>query len=92
MADFLYRELKELEGENILLVSKSDQLNLLGQTFRPIFCGEIFEVDHGHITLHPVTIKMVNAPQFKFPIPLSFPLEQIAHFTVFDCNTVFPLT
>ncbi|WP_102027560.1 hypothetical protein [Salirhabdus sp. Marseille-P4669] len=91
--DRLFRELLNLKGENILIVTNSDQLNLFGQTFRPIFSGEIVEVEHGHLTLSPITIKMVNAPFFKFPVPLSIPLEKINHFTPnFDPNTRFPLT
>lgn len=91
--DRLFRELKELEGKEILIVTSTDQLNLFGQTFRPVFCGEIAEVEQGHLTLFPVIIKMVNAPFFEFPTPLSIPLERIAQFTTdFDCEKVFPLT
>jgi hypothetical protein len=91
--DELYRQLKQLEGKQILVVTQTDQLNLFGQTFRPIFCGTVSEVEYGHITLFPVIIKIVNAPFFNFPIPLSIPLEKIAHYSPdFDCNTVFPLT
>jgi len=91
--DALLKELQQLEGEQILIVTTSDQLRLFGQTFRPVFCGTISEVEHGHITLFPVIIKLVNAPFFNFPTPLSIPLERIAHYTTcFDCNTVFPLT
>ena len=91
--DPLFRQLEELiGGESILVVTEAVQLNLLGQTFRPIFCGPIIEVDQGHITLFPVTIKLFNAPFFQFPTPLSIPLEKIAHFTPgFDCNTRIPL-
>lgn len=91
--DDLFRELSGLLNEEILLVTESTQLNILGQTFRPIFCGTIAEVELGHVTLSPVTIKMVNAPFFRYPIPLSIPLEKIVAFTgEFDCDTVFPLT
>ncbi|MFD1735427.1 hypothetical protein ACFSCX_02520 [Bacillus salitolerans] len=91
--DRLIRELKEIVGENILIVTESDQLNLFGQTFRPIFTGTLFDVQQGHITLYPVIIKIINAPFFEFPTPLSIPLEKIAHFTPdFDPNTRFPLT
>jgi hypothetical protein len=91
--DELFRTLKQLEGEEILVVTQTDQLNLFGQTFRPIFCGTVSEVEHGHITLFPVIIKIVNAPFYNFPIPLSIPLEKIAHYSPdFDCDTVFPLT
>ncbi|WP_100372899.1 hypothetical protein [Bacillus sp. FJAT-45037] len=91
--DRFLRELRALIGENVLLVTASDQLNLFGQTFRPIFCGKITDVQPGHLTLFPVNLKIVNAPSFHFPTPLSIPLEKIAHFTPkFDCNTRFPLT
>ncbi|GAB0166643.1 hypothetical protein LSPCS325_00800 [Lysinibacillus sp. CTST325] len=76
----------EMKGKNILLVTERNQLNILGQTFRPIFCGKVVEVTNGFITLDPVTIKMHNAPFFKFPTPLSFPMEHIAVFTPFDCK------
>ena len=76
----------DMLGKNILLITESDQLSILGQTFRPIFCGRVVEVTNGFVTLNPVTIKMHNAPFFKFPTPLSFPMEHIAVFTPFDCN------
>ncbi|AVQ98376.1 hypothetical protein OBCHQ24_04915 [Oceanobacillus iheyensis] len=91
--DRFFRELLALKGESILLVTESDQLNLFGQTFRPVFCGEITDVQQGQLTLFPVNIKMVNAPFFNFPTPLSIPLEKIAHFTPdFDCNARLPLS
>ncbi|MCP8616004.1 hypothetical protein [Salirhabdus salicampi] len=90
--DELFRELQELQDEDVLIITHTDQLHLFGQTFRPIFCGKIAEVELGYLTLHPVNIKLVNAPFFKFPIPLSIPLEKIAHFTTeFDCENRFPL-
>ncbi|OES45419.1 hypothetical protein BA724_04840 [Domibacillus iocasae] len=80
-------------GESVLIVTEATQLNLLGQTFRPIFCGPIVDVGAGHLTIDPVTIKILNAPFFQFPTPLSIPLEKIAQLTPgFDCNTRFPLT
>ncbi len=81
----------EMKGKNVLLVTKSNQLSILGQTFRPIFCGRVVEVTNGFITLDPVNIKMSNAPFYKFPTPLSFPMEHIAVFTPFDCNRRIPL-
>lgn len=90
--DDFFRELNEFIGEELLVVTETAQLNLLGQTFRPIFIGPLVEVEEGHITLFPVTIKILNAPFFKFPTPLSIPLEKIAHFTPdFDSDTRFPL-
>lgn len=92
VCDPLYRELKDLIGTSILLITEASQLNLLGQTFRPIFCGPIVEVERGHLTIYPATIKIFNAPYYKFPTPLSIPLEKIAHFTPdFDCDTQIPL-
>ncbi|PMC38521.1 hypothetical protein CJ195_08635 [Bacillus sp. UMB0899] len=91
--DRLFEELQGLIDESILIVTESDQLNLFGQTFRPIFCGTIINVTQGDVTLFPVNIKMINAPFFQFPTPLNIPLEKIAHFTPnFDCNQRIPLT
>lgn len=91
--DELFIELNNLIGESILIVTEATQLNLLGQTFRPIFCGPVVEVERGHITIFPVTIKILNAPFFQFPTPLSIPMEKIAHFTPnFDCEARIPLT
>ncbi len=91
--DRLFIDLTNMIGEEILIVSQAPQLNLLGQTFRPIFCGTISEVEPGHLTLFPVIIKMVNAPFFEFPTPLSIPFEKISAFTAeFDCDTVFSIT
>ncbi|WP_017727766.1 hypothetical protein [Halalkalibacterium ligniniphilum] len=88
-----FRKLQNLEGEEVLVVTETDQLNLFGQTFRPIFTGTIHEISYGHLTLFPVIIKILNAPFFKFPIPLSIPLEKLVHLTPnFDPNTRFPLT
>ncbi|AST94227.1 hypothetical protein BC6307_05375 [Sutcliffiella cohnii] len=91
--DPLVETLQNLLGESILIVTSSDQLNLFGQTFRPVFCGTIMNVSQGDVTLFPVNIKMINAPFFQFPTPLNIPLEKIAHFTPnFDCNQRIPLT
>ena len=70
-------------GDTILLVTESKQLSILGQTFRPIFAGKVVKVTNGFITLDPVIIKMHNAPFYKFPTPLSFPMEHISVFTPF---------
>lgn len=79
-------------GKQILIITESSQLNILGQTFRPIFCGKVAEVEPGHLTLSPVTIKILNAPFHKFPIPISIPFEKIAHFsTDIDCSMRIPL-
>jgi hypothetical protein len=91
--DELFDQLQGQIGESILIVTESDQLNLFGQTFRPIFCGTIISVTQGDVTLFPVNIKMINAPFFQFPTPLNIPLEKIAHFTLnFDCNERIPLS
>lgn len=81
----------EMIGRTILLVTESKQLSVLGQSFRPIFTGEVAEVTNGFITLDPVIIKMHNAPFFKFPTPLSFPMEHIAVFTPFDPDRQIPV-
>ena len=90
--DKLYEELKKLVGEEILVITKAVQLNLLGQVFRPVFTGTISEVFQGHLTLSPVIIKMVNAPFYKFPFPLSIPFEQIVSYsTEVPSDLVYPL-
>lgn len=81
----------DVQGQSILVTTQSDQLNILGQTFRPIFCGKVVEVTNGHITLDPVIIKMSNAPFHRFPTPLCFPIEKIANFVAFDCEIQFPI-
>ncbi|MBM7694696.1 hypothetical protein JOC77_004173 [Peribacillus deserti] len=63
-------------GRELLIVVSADQLNIFGQTFRPIFVGKLIQADEGLITLWPVQIKMSNAPNFEFPTPLMFPVEQ----------------
>ncbi|MGM7635160.1 hypothetical protein [Bacillus sp. Hm123] len=90
--DHLFRELKMLQGEEILVITQATQLDLLGQVFRPIFCGTVADVQLGHLTLSPVIIKMVNAPFHQFPFPLNIPLERVAAFTTeVPCDKVFPL-
>lgn len=90
--DPLYDFFCKQMGNQILIITESSQLNILGQTFRPIFCGKVAEVEPGHLTLTPVTIKILNAPFHKFPIPLSIPFEKIAHFTTdIDCSMRIPL-
>ncbi|WP_353626610.1 hypothetical protein [Bacillus sp. JCM 19041] len=54
-------------GQEILLTTSASQLNILGQTFRPIFCGQVVEVTNGFLTLDPAIIKMSNAPYYRFP-------------------------
>ncbi len=89
----LFRDLKKMVGEEVLIITQATQLDLFGQVFRPIFCGTISEVGLGHVTLNPVTIKMVNAPFYKFPTPLSIPLEKISSFsTGIGCDTILPLS
>ncbi|WNS80353.1 hypothetical protein RRU94_23030 [Domibacillus sp. DTU_2020_1001157_1_SI_ALB_TIR_016] len=90
--DEFFEELTGLLGQSVLIITEASQLNLLGQTFRPIFCGPIVEVERGHLTIDPVTIKILNAPFFQFPTPLSIPFERIAQLTpCFDCSERFPL-
>lgn len=83
---------REILGKEVLLVMTAHQLSILGQTFRPIFCGTVVKVTNGFITLNPVIVKMSNAPFFRFPTPLSFPMENITHFLPFDCNMPFPIS
>ncbi|MDT8861059.1 hypothetical protein N0O92_12520 [Alkalihalobacillus sp. MEB130] len=84
--------IRDLIDEDVLVVLESHQLNILGQTFRPIFTGRIIEVTLGHLTLENVIIKMPNAPFFEFPTPLSFPIEKVVGITLFDPDTIIPLT
>lgn len=81
----------EMLGESVLLVTQSKQLSILGQTFRPIFTGCVVAVNNGFITLDPAIIKMQNAPFFKFPTPLNFPIEHISVITPFDLDRKIPL-
>ena len=82
---------ENLIDQEILLVTDSKQLSILGQTFRPIFTGTVSAVTNGYITLDPVIIKMHNAQFYQFPTPLSFPIEHIAIFTPFDPKRRIPL-
>jgi len=81
----------DMLNKSVLLVTESKQLNILGQTFRPIFTGVLMAVETGFVTLDPVMIKMHNAPFYRFPTPLSFPIEHISLFTEFDMNRRIPL-
>ena len=91
--DNLYEELRKLMGEELLVITRAVQLNLLGQVFRPIFAGTVTDVQYGHLTLSPVIIKMVNAPFYNFPFPLSIPFEQIVSFSSeVPSDEVFPLS
>jgi hypothetical protein len=81
----------EVLDKEILVIMTADQLNILGQTFRPMFTGKVVEVTNGYITLDPVIIKMTNAPFYRFPTPLSFPIESISSFTPFDSDTRIPI-
>jgi hypothetical protein len=82
---------RELLGQDVLLILDATQLNILGQTFRPIFCGTLSEVYIGTLQLDPAIIKMHNAPFFRFPTPLIFPIERIVSIMPFDCDTRLPL-
>lgn len=91
--DNLFIELQKLIGEEILVITRSVQLNLLGQVFRPIFAGIISDVHPGHLTLSPAIIKMVNAPFYVCPFPLSIPFEQIVSYSLEVPNDeVFPIS
>lgn len=83
---------EELLGQEIIVILDASQLNVLGQTFRPIFTGKLELVRGGSIQLNPVIIKMPNAPNFQFPTPLSFPIENIAIFAPFPINNRLTLS
>jgi len=91
MSNRLYSELRRLVGHDILVTLEADQLNILGQNFRPVFVGRVAEVTDSHITLDPVIVKIITAPFYQFPTPLAFPLQKIIGFTPFDRDTIFPL-
>ena len=79
-------------GNDVLLVLQADQLNIFGQTFRPIFVGRLIQAGEGRVTLWPVQIKMPNAPYYEFPTPLVFPLEAITAMTEFDPTIRFSIS
>ncbi|MDQ0218895.1 hypothetical protein ELQ35_10525 [Peribacillus cavernae] len=81
----------DMIGREILLTTRSAQLNLLGQTFRGIFTGTVKKVTDGWITLDPVIIKMNNAPFHHFPTPLTVPIESISNFVPFNSERRFPI-
>jgi len=89
---FLSEELVDLTGQSILLISEADQLEILGQVFRPVFCGKVVRVTKDTVTLYPVQIRMHNAPEFSFPTPLRFPIYKLVMVAPFDCAVRFPLT
>lgn len=74
---------QELLGQDVIIILDASQLNILGQTFRPVFTGTLTEVNGGSIQLNPVVIKMPNAPNFVFPSPLNLNIENIAVFAPF---------
>ena len=79
-------------NNDVLVVLQANQLNIFGQTFRPIFVGTLIQAGEGRITLWPVQIKMPNAPYYEFPTPLMFPLESITAITEFDPTTKFSIS
>lgn len=83
---------EDLLGQDIIIILDASQLNILGQTFRPIFTGTLVEVRGGSIRLDPAIIKMPNAPNFLFPTPLCFPIENIASFAPFDLDARLTLS
>lgn len=87
------QDYSSLLDKEILVVTKAVQLNLLGQVFRPVFAGTVTEVMDGHLTLSPAIIKMVNAPFYRSPFPLSIPFERIVSYTTeVPVDLVFPIT
>lgn len=87
--DFIHQSFLD---KDVLLVIQADQLNIFGQTFRPVFVGRLIQAGEGRVTLWPVQIKMPNAPFFEFPTPLIFPLEAITAVTEFDRSTRFSIS
>lgn len=87
----LAQDLLVYKGKSLLIVLKENQLNILNQVFRPIFCGDVVEVTNEYVVLENVNIKMSNAPEFVFPTPLVIPLINIVWFTPFDPSIRFSL-
>lgn len=79
--------LEELLGKNVMVTLAANQLNILGQTFSPIFTGNLQEVRGGSIKLNPVIVKMLNAPNHFFSTPLSFPIKSIVEIAPFVGET-----
>ena len=80
----LAKELSKYLYENVMVVLKANQLNILNQVFRPIMVGKLVEVCDDYALFEQVNIKMNQAPEFIFPTPLMIPLNQIAWYMPFD--------
>lgn len=80
LANELYKHL----CENVMVVLKANQLNILNQVFRPIMVGNLVDITNEFVVLEKVNIKMNQAPEFIFPTPLMIPLNQIAWYMPFD--------
>jgi len=80
----LAKELSKYLCENVMVVLKANQLNILNQVFRPIMVGKLAEVCAEYALFEQVNIKMNQAPEFIFPTPLMIPLNQIAWYMPFD--------
>lgn len=80
----LARELARHLNTDIMIVLKSNQLNILNQVFRPIMVGKLVQVTDEFAKFETVNIRMNQAPEFIFPTPLLIPLNQIAWYTPFD--------
>lgn len=87
----LANEIAGFMNESLLVILDDNQLNILNQVFRPIFCGVVVEVTNEYVVLQNVNIKMSNAPEFVFPTPLIIPLINIVWFTPFDPSIRFSL-
>ena len=87
----LASELAGFMNQSLLVILDDNQLNILNQVFRPIFCGIVTEVTNEYVVLSQVNIKMSNAPEFVFPTPLIIPLINIVWFTPFDPSIRFSL-
>lgn len=87
----LASEMAGFMNEYLLVILDDNQLNILNQVFRPIFCGVVAEVTNEYVVLQNVNIKMSNAPEFIFPTPLIIPLINIVWFTPFDPSIRFSL-
>lgn len=84
--------LRTLKGKDVLFVLLPSSLSILGQVFRPILVARMKEIGCDFILVDNVNLRMSNAPDFVFPLPLYIPTRQIAAYTPFDRKVFFSLT
>ena len=70
--------------KELLFSLQASQLSILNQTFRPLMVARLARIDEYYAYFIHVNIKMQNAPEFEFPMPLIIPINQIAWFMEFN--------